>query len=221
MLRIFLRLTTFGLALFVLGGAAAWIFIGRNAAGEIVDRVAEVAPARAGLVLGTSRLVRGGRANLYFQHRIEAAAELYHAGKVEYLIVSGNQSGGGRGHGDYDEPADMRDALMARGVPAKQIYRDGAGYRTLDSVLRARDVFGQDNAIVISQGFHVERALFLARANGIGFSGFAAQDVPAYYGLKVRAREFVARLAAVFDVATNRGARVRGPMVQLGHDAAG
>ncbi len=206
---------------FAVAGAGAWFQVARGAAGRVAHATADVAPATAGIVLGTSRLVSNGRSNLFFKHRIEAAAALFHAGKVEYLIVSGNQQNGGRARGGYDEPADMRDALIARGVPADRIYRDRAGFRTLDSVLRARDIFGQERAIVISQGFHVERALFLARAHGLEFTGFAAADVPEFYGLRVQAREFAARLAAVFDVAVNRRAKVGGPMVMLGKDAAG
>ena len=207
-------------ALCAIAGVCAWFWVERGTAGQIRDEVALVAPVRAGIVLGTSRYLRGGHSNLYFANRIDAAAKLYHAGKVEYLIVSGNQQMGGRSKGSYDEPADMRDALVARGVPAERIYRDRAGYRTLDSVLRARDIFGLDRAIVISQAFHVERALYLARAHGLDFSGFAARDVPEFYGLRVQAREVAARVAAIFDVAFNRRAQVGGPMVRLGYDDA-
>src|SRR6202034_2604013 len=108
----------------------------------------------------------GGGPNPFFVHRIAAAAALYRSGKVQYLIVSGNQARGGRAKGGYDEPSDMRDALIASGVPAKRIYRDYAGFRTLDSVLRAKSVFGQDRVIVVSQHFHLARALFLAARHG-------------------------------------------------------
>ena len=212
---------SFGCVAFLGAGGVAWLWVQRSTEDRIAISTDDVTPARAGVVLGTSRLSRGGRSNLYFAHRMDAAAALFHAGKVEYLIVSGNQQAGGRGRGGYDEPADMRDALIERRVPADRIYRDRAGFRTLDSVLRAKQVFGQDRAIVISQGFHVERALFLARAHGLEFSGFAAKDVPEFYGLRVQAREFVARMGAVFDVAVNRGARVTGPVVALGRDTAG
>ena len=221
MFRKCLRLFVLAAVAFLAAGAGAWFWVGRGGEGRIAAKPADVAPARAGVVLGTSRLLADGRHNLYFAHRIEAAAELWRAGKVEYLIVSGNQQAGGRGKGAYDEPADMRDALVAKGVPADHIYRDRAGFRTLDSVLRAKDIFGQERAIVISQTFHVERALFLARARGLDFSGYAAKDVPEFYGPRVRVREFIARMGAVFDVAVGRGARVGGPAVRLGEKGAG
>lgn len=221
MIRLMLRITILCCALFIVAGIGVWFYIEARAGGQIAGRVADAAPVKAGIVLGTSRLVRSGRSNLYFANRIDAAAALFHAGKVEYLIVSGNEAMGGRRHGAYDEPADMRDALIAKGVPADRIYRDRAGFRTLDSVLRAKSIFGQDRAIIISQGFHVERALFLARANGLAFSGFAAKDVPEFYGMRVQAREFVARMGAVFDVAVGRRARLGGDAVRLGKDAAG
>lgn len=221
MLRKIVRFVMFASLAFVLAGAGAWLWVERGAQGHIAYAVRDAEPAKAGIVLGTSRLVRSGRSNLYFSHRIEAAAALFHAGKVEYLIVSGNQQNGGRKQGDYDEPADMRDALVAKGVPADRIYRDRAGFRTLDSVLRAKSIFGQDKAIIVSQNFHVVRALYLARANGLAFSGFAARDVPELYGVQVQAREFVARMGAVVDGLIGRRARVGGPMIALGREGAG
>jgi len=207
------------LAVLVLLLAGAWVAIEWRSDASITDNIAALAPAEAGLVLGTSRLVRGGFANPYFLNRIEAAAALYKSGKVKYLIVSGNQSDGGRANGGYDEPTDMRDALVAAGVPAKSIYRDYAGFRTLDSVLRAHEVFGQERVIIVSQHFHLARALFLAKSHGLDDAGFQAADVPLYLDLLTQVREAGARVKALIDVVDNRDARFGGKTITLGVDA--
>src|ERR1700743_2024650 len=108
------------------------------------------------LVLGAAPIGPEGGATRYFEGRLDAAAELWRAGKVKFLLVSGDNR-----RPDYDEPSAMRAGLIARGVPADAIYRDFAGVRTRDSVLRAKSVFGQQRLIIVSQGFHAARAIFL------------------------------------------------------------
>jgi SanA protein len=208
-------------ALVVLAVAAAagpWALIDALSAGRITASLDEVKPARAGLVLGSAKLVRNYVANPFYKNRIEAAAALFKAGKVEFLIVSGNQARGGRPRGGYDEPADMRDSLIAAGVPAARIYRDYAGFRTLDSIVRAKEVFGQDRVIVVSQRFHLARALFLASQKGLDDDGFAAKDPPLRFGVRTRLREIAARVAALLDVAVGTEPRYLGAPVQLGVD---
>lgn len=156
---------------------------------------ARLPATKVALVLGCARLVAGGRKNLFFERRIAAAAELFHAGKVSYLLVSGDNS-----RADYDEPSDMRRALVGAGVPPSRIVLDYAGFRTLDSVLRARDVFGLRELIVVSQRFHNERAVYLARSHGIRAYGYDAQDVGGAQGLRLRLREIASRAVAVLDV---------------------
>lgn len=151
--------------------------------------------ARVGLLLGTSKYNRNGDPNLYFRYRIEAAAELFKRGKVDYLIVSGDNR-----TLSYNEPRDMRKALIAKGIPDTAIYMDFAGLRTFDSVLRCREVFGQSSFIIISQRFHVQRALFIALNNKIPAVGYAARDVSESYGWTVGLREMFARSKAVLDV---------------------
>src|SRR5262245_33929137 len=114
------------------------------------------------LVLGAAPIGPEGGPNRYFEYRLDAAAALWRAKKVKYLLVSGDKWGT-----DYDEPTTMRAGLIKRGVPAEAIYRDFEGVRTRDSVLRARSIFGQQRLIIVSQRFHVARALFLAREAGI------------------------------------------------------
>ncbi len=159
------------------------------------DRVADVSPAYCALVLGTSKERSNGRPNRFFKHRIEAAAALYASGKCRKLIVSGDN-----GAADYNEPADMRAELIRLGVPAADIQCDYAGFRTLDSVVRFHEVFGQQRGIVVSQASHNARAIYIARSRGIELVGYNAEDVGAAAGAKNRLRECVARAACVLDV---------------------
>lgn len=174
---------------------------------------AEAPARRAAVVMGCIPKLRGGWDNPYFTARIEAAAELWRAGKVEALIVSGDNHVAG-----YDEPSDMKDALVAAGVPEDRIVCDYAGFRTLDSVVRAKTIFGLDSFLVVSQDFHVRRAIFLGRCKGLDVRGYAA---PLRIGPRDRARlalrEPLARVAAVLDVLFGRRPRFGGPPVPLPH----
>ncbi|MFN4144636.1 MAG: vancomycin high temperature exclusion protein [Runella sp.] len=148
-----------------------------------------------GLVLGTSKYVARGKENLFFKYRMEASALLFKEGKVKYLILSGNKEAE-----TYDEPKAMKQALLKLGVPEEAIWLDTAGYRTYDSVLRCRQVYGQQRVTVISQNFHNARALYLAQHEGLDAIGFAAQDVPDGYSFKTLLREYLARPKAMLDV---------------------
>ena len=169
-----------------------------------------VPSARAAVVLGCSRTVRGGRGNLYYQHRIRAAADLYAAGKVRAVIVSGDNH-----VKSYDEPTDMKGDLVACGVPADRIVCDYAGFRTLDSVVRARKVFGLEALSVVSQPFHVRRAVFLGRGFGINASGYEAEDVSGRHSVKTRLREQLAKIAALIDVVIRRQPKFLGPLEKV------
>ena len=156
----------------------------------------EQTPSReVALVLGTAKHVQGGRLNWYYQPRIEAAAKLFHAGKVRGIVVSGDN-----GRPEYDEPTQMKADLIALRVPAKFITCDYAGFRTLDSVHRLERVFQQSNYIVVSQEFHVQRALYIANARGHNAIGLAVRTPGGFWGSKVRLREILARTKALLDV---------------------
>lgn len=161
----------------------------------LYTQVAEVPAHKVGLLLGTNPYLKSGAPNKYFLYRIDAAVALYRAGKIEYILVSGDNH-----RNDYNEPEEMKRALMNNGIPEERIILDYAGFRTLDSVVRAKEVFGNDTFIVISQRFHNERALFLAKHHGIQAIGFDAQDVTAYYGFKTRVRECLARTKLFVDL---------------------
>lgn len=149
---------------------------------------------KTALVLGCAPTL-DGRPNLFFTRRIDAAARLFYAGKVSDILVSGDN-----GSRRYDETTAMKEALVKAGVPASRIHADYAGFRTLDSVVRAREVFGQERLIVVSQRFHNERAVFLALRHGIEAYAYNAADVTGAGGARMQAREWLARLRAVLDV---------------------
>lgn len=178
-----------------LGLCLAARFIERRAAPFVSARVDQLPRVKVGLLLGCSERLNDGRSNLFFRNRIAAAARLFRAGKVDYLLVSGDNSRRG-----YDEPSDMRRALLAEGVPSSRIVLDYAGFRTLDSVVRAKEVFGLRRFTVISQRFHDLRAVYLARAHGVEAYGYAAGDVGGADGVRVRLRELFSRTFALLDV---------------------
>lgn len=165
----------------------------------------------AALVLGCSPTLRDNRNNFYFLMRIEAAAKLYKSGKIKKLLLSGDN-----GRKGYNEPEAMRQALIAYGVPDEDIYCDYAGFSTLDSIIRAKTVFGQEKFIIVSQPFHCERAIFLAGAKDLDVCGFAAQDLNAWkWKLKNHFRESLARPAAVIDLLTFRTAKFGGRKIDM------
>jgi SanA protein len=166
------------------------------------------------LVLGAAPIGPEGGPNRYFVYRLDAAAALYKAGKVKYLLVSGDNS-----RADYDEPTAMRAGLIQRGVPAEAIYRDFAGVRTWDSILRAESVFGQTRTIIVSQRFHLSRAIFLAREQGIEAWGFEAQDVTRAYSLITELRRYPSAVRAYFDVWFDTPPRYSGPRIVIGKDS--
>jgi SanA protein len=170
----------------------------------------KVPHSRAAVVLGCRKVLPSGFKNLYFTRRIVAAAKLYKAGKVDCLIVSGDNH-----IKDYDEASDMKDALVEAGVPADRIVCDYAGFRTLDSVVRAKKVFGLDSFVVVSQEDHVRRAVFTARGFGCDAYGYAAQNVNGRHSIRTRIREQFAKVAAVLDVILRRGPKFLGPREPL------
>lgn len=167
-----------------------------NASGDLVfEDAAEVPECDVALLLGTARILAGGQQNAFFFHRIEAAVDLYQAGKVKKIIVSGDN-----GTLRYNETEDMREELVKRGIPPGDIVNDHAGFRTLDSVVRAQSVFGQKRIIVVSQRFHIQRAIFIAHAHDMEAYGYVARDPRSSRSTaKVMAREYLARVKAFLD----------------------
>jgi len=175
------------------------------------DSINEIPMNDVGLLLGTSKYVKGGGINLYYHYRIQAAASLYKSGKIKYILISGDN-----GNKSYDEPTTMKKDLIALGIPANKIYLDYAGFRTLDSVVRSKEIFEQTSITVISQPFHNHRAIYLANKFGIKAIGFNAKDVSKRYGLKVKLREKLARSKMMLDLLTGKEPKFYGDKVKIG-----
>jgi len=165
---------------------------------------------RVGLVLGTSKKLIGGLPNPYYEYRIEATIELFHAKKIDFVLVSGDN-----GTRYYNEPNTIKKDLMLGGIPAEKIFLDFAGFRTLDSVVRAKEVFGLDSVTIISQKFHNQRAIYLAEKKGLHAIGYNAQDITGQQGLKVQLRELLARVKVFIDLATNTEPKFYGEHIEI------
>ena len=169
-----------------------------KAKGKLFDSTSKIPINKVGLVLGAAKIAPSGNINLYYKYRVEAAVTLYKSGKIDYILVSGDN-----GRKDYDEPSDFKNDLIKRGIPKDRIFLDYAGFRTLDSVIRAKEIFGQQNITIISQEFHNERAIYLAEHHGLNAVGFNAKAVSASFSRKTQLREYFARTKAVLDMIFN------------------
>ncbi|WP_244140746.1 vancomycin high temperature exclusion protein [Kaistella flava (ex Peng et al. 2021)] len=178
----------------------------------VTSTINKLPKEKVGLVLGTSKTLKNGNKNLYFSYRIDAAVELYKSGKISYIIVSGDNS-----TKNYNEPEDMQNELIARGIPKTKIFLDFAGLRTLDSVVRAKEIFGQDSYIIISQRFHNERAVFIAQKKGIKAYGYNAKDVNKQAGFKTNLREYFARTKVFWDLFFGVDPKFGGSKVVIPH----
>lgn len=177
---------------------------------QIYTDVKTIPKNRVGLLLGTSKYLDKTRkvVNSYYKNRIDAAVTLYMAGKIDYIIVSGDNS-----TKYYNEPLLMKEDLIARGVPASRIIMDNAGFRTLDSILRCRDVFRQDSMTIISQKFHNQRALYIANHKRVTAVAFNAEDGDSYWDVTIR--EKLARVKLMLDLLTNKRARYYGDVIEI------
>jgi SanA protein len=165
---------------------------------------------KVGLLLGTARgQVKGGM-NPYYTHRIDAAVNLYRAGKIEFILVSGDN-----GTLYYNEPVTIKKDLVQAGIPEERIFLDYAGFRTLDSMVRAKAIFGLDSVTVISQEFHNERAIYLAEKKGLAAIGYNALDIEGRHGMKVHFREYFARVKVFLDLLLNTQPRYYGDQVLI------
>lgn len=172
--------------------------------------VSDIGYNRVGIVLGTSKYLGNGRLNLFFKYRVEAALELYHNKKIDFILISGDNS-----RKTYDEPTDFKDALIEGGVPESKIYLDYAGFRTLDSVVRAKKIFGLDKMTVISQKFHNQRAIYLSNYYNVEAIGYNAKDVTGKNGLKVKIREYFARTKVFIDLLFGVKPKFLGKTIQI------
>lgn len=186
----FVLLTILVLSIFI---SNYWII--KSTKAQIYSETSSIPQNDVAILLGASKKLRNGSENLFFKYRIEAAAQLYKSGKIKHIIVSGDNS-----KKEYDEATDMREALVAQGVPDSCITQDYAGFRTLDSMVRCLKVFGQNKITVISQRFHNERAVFIGNFYDMEVVAFNAKDVPDEFSLKTRTREHFAKFKAMLDL---------------------
>ncbi len=208
--RIVLSLSAF-IVLLVAFTVATNIAVVRSTKTRIYADTESIPHNKAALLLGTNPLNRQGRPNTYFTNRINAAAKLYHAGKVDFIIASGDN------HTEqYDEPTAIRDSLIAHGVPENRIILDYAGFRTLDSVVRAKEIFGCDSITIISQADHCARALYLAKSNGMEAVAFPAQ-IRAGRLVKTRLtlREWLARDKMMLDIWLGKRPHFLGERIEI------
>ena len=164
---------------------------------------------KVGLLLGTSKFANR-RDNPFYDNRIKAAADLLKANKIKYLVISGDNS-----RKEYDEPTAMRADLIKAGIDSTIIYLDYAGFRTFDSVVRLKDIFGQDSVTIISQQFHNERAIYIAGKEGIAAIGYNAADVGSRQGFRTELREKFARVKVFLDFWFGKKPRFLGSKVSI------
>lgn len=207
------KLVRFGFILFLIPCLALLIcnhLINSFSEGKTFGNTAEIPKNKVGLMLGTSKKIKGGNPNPYYANRISATVSLYKANKIDFVLVSGDN-----GSIYYNEPTTMKKDLVAEGVKAEHIFLDYAGFRTLDSMVRAKEVFGLEEVTVISQKFHNERAIYLAEKKGLKAIGFNAEDISLESGLRVQLREYFARVKVFLDLALKVQPRFYGDKIRI------
>lgn len=178
---------------------------------SIYDSIDSVPTSKAALVLGSSKYLKNGMLNPYFKYRMDATVDLYNSGKIKAIVVSGDNS-----RESYNEPQDMKDYLVQAGIPDSIVYMDYAGFRTLDSVVRMSEIFGQNEFIIVSQKFHNERAVYLAKNYGYITYGYNANDLNVNrFSIKTIIREKFARVKVFIDLFLNKKPKFLGEKIEI------
>mgnify|MGYP001818226053 CR=1 FL=1 len=191
-----------------LGIFAIYQWVSFKANKSIYDNVTEIPKNKVGLLLGISKQDEFGTYNPHFLPRVDAAVELFKAGKIEYILVSGAKRSQ-----YYDEPRDFKNELIAKGIPEDKIILDSSGFRTLDSVIRAKEIFGLNSFTTISQKFHNQRAIFISHHLKINAIGYNAEAVKNQHIMSMR--EYLARPKAILDLIFNVQPKVLGDSVLM------
>lgn len=184
--------------------------IKQSASGKLFNDTTTISNSKVGLLLGTGKFLKNGYENPYYTYRIRAANDLLKSGKIKYLIISGDNS-----LKNYNEPEMMKQDMIKLGTDSTKLYLDFAGFRTFDSIIRAKEIFGQDSITVISQAWHNERAIFIAIKEGIVAIGFNAKDVNQKQSLKTQIREKLARVKVYFDYLFNTKPKFLGEKIEI------
>ena len=207
------RLVALGVVCGLLAVAVPNLIVWLGGRTPVTTDTAKVPHAQAALVLG-AQVYRDGRPSIMLRDRVDAAAELYRAGRVDKLLLSGDHS-----RLDYDEVGTMRRLLLAQGIPARDIFTDHAGFDTWDSAQRAKRVFDVSSAVVVTQRFHMARALYDARRAGLVVTGYAADRRD--YGRVMRrlqVREAAARVKTLGDAITGADPHFLGTEIPITGD---
>lgn len=183
----------FVVVLLLLFGSNIWVVSSTQA--RVFTNSGQLPDHRVALVLGTSHKLVGGKPNPFFEKRMDTAADLFKVGKIDQFLLSGDNR-----TKFYNEPYEMRKALVSRGVPTSAITLDYAGLRTLDSVVRSKEIFGQNQLTIITQPFHSYRALFISNFYDIDAVAMVTDEPDAESSVRVRIREYFARTKAVLDL---------------------
>ena len=166
-----------------------------NENNKIYSDINKIPSKKAALVLGTAKYIKKGKQNYFYKYRIDAAFELWKSNKIKAIVVSGDKSK------YYDEVTTMYKDLIKKGVPSRYITKDFHGHRTFDSIVRAREIFDLDDYIIVSQKFHLERALYIAKGKGQKAIGYAAKSLKGTKSLeKMEDREKLAMIKAYLDL---------------------
>ena len=165
---------------------------------------------RVGLLLGTGKYLSDKLINPYYEYRIDAAVQIIKARKIDYLVISGDN-----GQKDYNEPMTMKIDLARLGIDTTKVYLDYAGFRTFDSIVRLKEIFGQDSVTIISQPFHNQRAIYIADKKGIFAIGYNAVDLPGTLGLKTNIREKLARVKVFIDLLFDKKPKFLGKKISI------
>lgn len=208
--RKFLRLLLFTCMFVVVLIFATDKWVTSSTKSQVYTDIQQIPHNKVGLLLGTAKTLRHGWENLYYKYRIEAAVALFKAGKIDYILVSGDN-----GSKEYDETSAMQADLIAMGIPKERIFMDYAGFRTLDSMLRLKKVFGEHAVTIISQPFHNQRAVFIANHKDISAVAYNAKDVSINSGFKTQLREKFARVKMLLDLAFGKNAKFYGEKVEI------
>ncbi len=206
----FLRYVTLLIIIFITLLAIVDSYVKVSTSKNVFNSTKSIPSNSVGLLLGTAKYLKNGNVNLYYIYRINATVRLFKRGKIKYILISGDNS-----NRYYDEPTITKRDLIKRGIPSSKIFLDYAGFRTLDSIIRCKEVFGVKRITIISQKFHNERAIFIAQNKGIKAIGYSAKDVSRRYGLKVKIREKFARVKMIIDLLFNTKAKYLGKKILI------
>jgi SanA protein len=184
--------------------------IERSTRDFVYNDIVKIPYNKVGLLLGTSKYLRSGQPNQYFYNRIKAASDLYAVHKIAYIVISGDNS-----NRYYNEPLNMKKALVNLGIPDSMIVLDYAGFRTYDSVIRLNKVFGQKSFTIISQEFQNKRAIYLSKRFGLIAIGYNAKNVDLYNGFKTNVREKFARVKVFIDLLFHKEPKFLGDKIEI------